>query len=81
MIQELTDEAVACFGEAVVEPKGLSLTVHYRTDPELRAPMQAWVTDVAERTGAEGPRQALLRGAPADSSGQGHGRRGMGGGP
>ena len=42
LIQELTDEAVACFGEAVVEPKGLSLTVHYRTDPELRAPMQAW---------------------------------------
>ena len=80
LIQELTDEAVACFGEAVVEPKGLSLTVHYRTDPELRAPMQAWVTDVAERTGAEGARQALLRGAPADSSGQGHGRRGMGGG-
>ena len=54
LIQELTDEAVARFGEAVVEPKGLSLTVHYRTDPELRAPMQAWITDVAERTGAEG---------------------------
>ena len=54
MIQELTDEAVARFGESVVEPKGLSLTIHYRADPELRAPMQAWITDVAERTGAEG---------------------------
>lgn len=53
MIQKLTDEAVACFGEAIVEPKGLSLTIHYRTDPELRAPMQAWATDVTERTGAE----------------------------
>ena len=54
VIQELTDEAVARFGESVVEPKGLSLTIHYRADSELRAPMQAWVTDVAERTGAEG---------------------------
>ena len=54
LIQALTEEAVACFGEAVVEPKGLSLTIHYRSDPELRAPMQAWITDVAERTGAEG---------------------------
>jgi trehalose 6-phosphate phosphatase len=54
VIQELTDEAVARFGESVVEPKGLSLTIHYRADPELRAPMLAWITDVAERTGAEG---------------------------
>jgi trehalose 6-phosphate phosphatase len=54
LILELTDEAVARFGDAVVEPKGLSLTIHYRSDPKLRAPIQAWVTDVAERTGAAG---------------------------
>ncbi|MEK9999837.1 MAG: trehalose-phosphatase [Acidimicrobiaceae bacterium] len=54
LFRELTDEAVARFGEAVVEPKGLSLTIHYRSDTELTAPMQAWIADVAERTGAEG---------------------------
>ena len=81
VIQELTDEAVARFGESVVEPKGLSLTIHYRADSELRAPMQAWSRTWRSEPVPRAPGQALLRGAPADSSGQGHGRRGMGGGP
>ena len=54
LIRELVDEARRRFGDAVVEPKGLSLTIHYRSDADLAAPMRAWIKDVAERTGAEG---------------------------
>ena len=50
----LVDEAIARFGGAVVEPKGLSLTVHYRSDAALADPMGAWVREAAARTGAEG---------------------------
>ncbi|MEM9522028.1 MAG: trehalose-phosphatase [Actinomycetota bacterium] len=52
-IAQLVGEAMATFGVSVVEPKGLSLTIHYRSDPDLEAPMGAWVETVAERTGAE----------------------------
>ena len=54
VMRELVEDATERFGTAVVEPKGLSLTVHYRSDDSLAAPMQAWMKDVAERTGAEG---------------------------
>ena len=52
-VDELVDAATTRFGAAVVEPKGLSLTVHYRGDPELEAPMRDWVVAHAERTGME----------------------------
>ncbi|MEO0492267.1 MAG: trehalose-phosphatase [Actinomycetota bacterium] len=54
LIRELVDEAKERFGVAAVEPKGLSLTIHYRSDADLAAPMQAWIREVAERTGADG---------------------------
>ncbi len=56
VMRQLVEEAVAEFGEAVVEPKGLSLTIHYRNQPELSGPVQKWVDDAAIRTGAEGRR-------------------------
>ena len=52
-VRELTEEATARFGAAVVEPKGLSLTVHYRSDDALAEPMKSWAADVAARTGME----------------------------
>ena len=52
-IRDLIEEATAAFGAAVVEPKGLSLTIHYRSDESLAAPMRAWVAEQAERTGME----------------------------
>lgn len=53
IIGELITDAVARFGAAVVEPKGLSLTIHYRGDETLAEPMHAWVRDASARTGAE----------------------------
>jgi trehalose 6-phosphate phosphatase len=53
IVQGLVADATAAFGAAVVEPKGLSLTVHYRNDESLAAPMGAWVAEQAERTGME----------------------------
>jgi trehalose 6-phosphate phosphatase len=53
VVRELTESAIATFGAAVVEPKGLSLTVHYRNDDSLAAPMQTWVVAQAQRTGME----------------------------
>lgn len=52
-VRELTDAAVAAFGDAVVESKGLSLTIHYRSDAQLAAPMKTWIAEQAERTGME----------------------------
>jgi trehalose 6-phosphate phosphatase len=52
-IRSLTDEAEATFGPAAVEPKGLSLTLHYRTDPALAEPIGAWSAEHAARTGLE----------------------------
>ena len=54
VIEELSKRAVAEFGREVVEPKGLSLTLHYRNDPDLEGPMRRWVDDQAERTGVDG---------------------------
>ncbi|MEM9467894.1 MAG: trehalose-phosphatase [Actinomycetota bacterium] len=53
VILGLIEEATAAFGPEVVEPKGLSLTIHYRSDDALAAPVRAWVEDAAARTGAE----------------------------
>lgn len=53
IIDELTADANSRFGPAVVEAKGLSLTVHYRTDEHLAQPMKDWAVEVARRTGAE----------------------------
>jgi trehalose 6-phosphate phosphatase len=38
---------------ALLEPKGLSLTVHYRTQPELADEVQSWAERQAARTGLE----------------------------
>ena len=37
----------------VIEPKGLSLTVHYRRAPAASATVEAWAAEVAARTGLE----------------------------
>jgi trehalose 6-phosphate phosphatase len=56
-VRDLVEEATHTFGAAVVEPKGLSLTIHYRSDADLAPPMRQWVADKAEQTGME-PRPA-----------------------
>lgn len=53
IVHELVDDATSRFGHAVVEPKGLSLTIHYRSDDALSVPMGAWVAEHAARTGME----------------------------
>ncbi|MEM7143378.1 MAG: trehalose-phosphatase [Actinomycetota bacterium] len=52
-VRELVDMATDSFGAAVVEPKGLSLTLHYRGDPDLAPVLKDWVVEQAERTGME----------------------------
>jgi trehalose 6-phosphate phosphatase len=52
-VRELVADAMERFGAAVVEPKGLSLTIHYRSDESLAAPMRTWVAEQADRTGME----------------------------
>ncbi|MDW3220689.1 MAG: trehalose-phosphatase [Acidimicrobiales bacterium] len=52
-VQELVDAASASFGAEVVEPKGLSLTIHYRSDPAVAPRMRDWVVEQGERTGME----------------------------
>jgi trehalose 6-phosphate phosphatase len=42
-----------CPPEVLVEPKGLSLTVHYRTAPEAGTAVLAVAEEVAQRTGLE----------------------------
>lgn len=54
VVSAVADEAVSEFGAAVVEPKGLSLTIHYRNEPALEAPIRDWVNDRAARTGLDG---------------------------
>lgn len=53
VVGKLVEEAVERFGAAVVEPKGLSLTIHYRGDAALAGPMREWAIDHAEHTGME----------------------------
>ncbi len=52
-VRELTRLATSSFGSSAVEAKGLSLTIHYRNDPELSGAIRDWVIEQAERTGIE----------------------------
>jgi trehalose 6-phosphate phosphatase len=52
-VGELAQAATARFGAAFVEPKGLSLTVHYRGDPELAVPMREWVSEHGTSAGMD----------------------------
>lgn len=52
-VRELVADATSTFGPAVVEAKGLSMTLHYRSDESLASPMRAWVAEQAERSGME----------------------------
>jgi trehalose 6-phosphate phosphatase len=52
-VRDLVERATAEFGASVVEPKGLSLTIHYRNDTELAGPIRDWVVEQASRTGME----------------------------
>ncbi len=53
VVSDLTDAAIAEFGESVVEHKGLSLTVHYRGDSGRAESMGRWVDAQSARTGLE----------------------------
>lgn len=53
VMRELVDEALAEFGSDVVEPKGLSLTLHYRGDATLAQPIAEWSKEAARSSGAE----------------------------
>jgi trehalose 6-phosphate phosphatase len=44
------ERAAERFG-ALVEPKGLSLTIHFRTRPDLEDDVRAWAASEAERSG------------------------------
>lgn len=50
--RDLAEQAAARFGTEVVEPKGLSLTIHYRQHEQLAEPMDAWVREIAASSGA-----------------------------
>ncbi|MEZ5168161.1 MAG: trehalose-phosphatase [Acidimicrobiales bacterium] len=53
VVAEVEADATERFGPGVVEPKGLSLTVHYREDASLAAPMRVWAREQSARTGLE----------------------------
>jgi trehalose 6-phosphate phosphatase len=50
VVGEVTERARTAFGDAV-EPKGLSLTVHFRVRPELGPQVRAWADGEATRSG------------------------------
>ncbi|MCU1484928.1 MAG: trehalose-phosphatase [Actinomycetia bacterium] len=50
VVAEAVERAEAAFG-AAVEPKGLSLTIHFRTRPELGPAVRVWADGEAARTG------------------------------
>lgn len=52
-IRGLAEDASARFGAIAVEPKGLSLTIHYRRDPDAAGPMRDWVREHAATAGLE----------------------------
>lgn len=51
-VQHAFDSATARFG-TLVEHKGLSMTVHFRTRPELAEEVAAWAAKEAKRSGLE----------------------------
>jgi trehalose 6-phosphate phosphatase len=50
VVSDVVERAQATFGDAV-EPKGLSLTLHFRVQPELGPTVRAWADDEAARSG------------------------------
>lgn len=56
VVASTVGEARDRFGDRV-EDKGLSLTIHFRTEPSLGPAVRAWADDEAARTGLE-PREA-----------------------
>ncbi len=56
VVRDSVRRATAVFG-AAVEDKGLSLTVHFRTSPELGPEVRAWAQIEGDRSGLQ-PRQA-----------------------
>ncbi len=53
VVGDLSTEAIAEFGEAIVEHKGLSLTVHYRGDHGRAETIRRWVERQSAATGLE----------------------------
>ncbi len=53
VMRELVEDAMSEFGVGVVEPKGLSLTLHYRSDHDLAKPIADWSSEAARATGVE----------------------------
>jgi trehalose 6-phosphate phosphatase len=51
VVATVAADAAARLPSALVESKGLSLTLHYRTDPDLAGAMQAFAAEAAARTG------------------------------
>lgn len=51
VVAEAVAAAAAAFPDHLVEPKGLALTVHFRTAPELASAMASWAADEGRRTG------------------------------
>ena len=51
-IESAVDSATARFG-SLVEHKGLSMTVHFRTRPELAPDVEAWAAQECRRSGLE----------------------------
>lgn len=50
VVESVTDRAAERFG-AAVEGKGLSLTLHFRTEPDLEPMLRSWAEQAAEETG------------------------------
>lgn len=53
VIEDVAADAMREFGADVVEPKGLSLTVHYRNDGVEESAIVSWTRDRARATGLE----------------------------
>jgi trehalose 6-phosphate phosphatase len=53
IIEDVADRALAELGDARVESKGVSLTLHYRETPELAERVEAWAQLVAAESGLE----------------------------
>ena len=80
LIQELTDEAVAASVRQSSNPRACRSRSTTAPIPNCGHRCRPG-HDVAERTVPRGARPSTPSRCTADSSGQGHGRRGMGGGP
>ena len=53
VVDAVAAPAVAAFGAGVVEHKGLSLTLHFRTQPGLGPDIRRWADETATETGLE----------------------------